>query len=52
MRLLYPKITGTVCANSHPGSYTGQDAYNDMFLVLTSHVKPSGTTYGGGYLAH
>ena len=30
---VFPKITGTLCANSHPGSYTGQDAFNDMFPV-------------------
>ena len=29
----YPKITGALCANSHPGSYTGQDAFNDMLPV-------------------
>lgn len=34
MRLIYPKITGALCANSHPGSYSGQDAYNDMLCVL------------------
>ena len=31
---VYPKITGSLCANSHPGSYTGQDAFNDMFPVM------------------
>jgi len=31
---VYPEITGTLCANSHPGSYTGQDAYNDMLPVI------------------
>lgn len=30
---VYPRITGALCANSHPGSYTGQDAYNDMLIV-------------------
>ena len=29
----YPTITGALCANSHPGSYTGQDAFNDMLPV-------------------
>ena len=29
----YQKITGPVMANSHPGSYCGQDAYNDMFVT-------------------
>lgn len=31
---VYPRITGSLCANSHPGSYTGQDAFNDMFPVM------------------
>ena len=29
----YQKVTGTLMANSHPGSYCGQDAYNDMFVT-------------------
>jgi len=31
---VYPKITGALCANSHPGSYTGQDAFNDTLPVV------------------
>lgn len=31
---VYPDVTGALCANSHPGSYTGQDAFNDMLPVL------------------
>lgn len=31
---IYPKTTGALCANSHPGSYTGQDAFNDMLPVV------------------
>lgn len=38
----YPKITGSLCANSHPGSYTGQDAFNDMLPVIENYS-------GGGY---
>ena len=34
-KLITPDITGPLMANSHPGSYSGQDAYNDMFAVLT-----------------
>ena len=30
----YPQRTGALCANSHPGSYTGQDAFNDMLPVI------------------
>ena len=33
MQLSYQKVTGSLMANSHPGSYCGQDAYNDMFVV-------------------
>lgn len=29
----YQKVTGSLMANSHPGSYCGQDAYNDMFVT-------------------
>lgn len=29
----YQKTTGPLMANSHPGSYSGQDAYTDMFVV-------------------
>ena len=29
----YQKVTGPLMANSHPGSYSGQDAYNDMFVT-------------------
>lgn len=29
----YQKTTGPLMANSHPGSYTGQDAHNDMFVA-------------------
>lgn len=29
----YQKVTGPLMANSHPGSYTGQDAHNDMFVA-------------------
>lgn len=31
--VVYPKKTGPLMANSHPGSYSGQDAYQDMFVV-------------------
>lgn len=29
----YQKVTGPLMANTHPGSYCGQDAYNDMFVT-------------------
>lgn len=31
--MTYQRVTGTLSANSHPGSYCGQDAYNDMFIT-------------------
>ena len=33
----YQKVTGPLMANSHPGSYCGQDAYSDMFV--TEYVR-------------
>ena len=35
----YPLVTGALCANSHPGSYTGQDAFNDMLPVIKDGRK-------------
>lgn len=29
----YQKVTGTLSHGAHPGSYNGQDAYNDLFIV-------------------
>jgi DNA (cytosine-5)-methyltransferase 1 len=29
----YQDVTGPLMANSHPGSYTGQDAYSDMLIA-------------------
>ena len=29
----YQKVTGPLMANSHPGSYCGQDAYSDMLIT-------------------
>lgn len=39
MAIVYPKRTGALCANSHPGSYTGQDAFNDMLPVIKEDKK-------------
>lgn len=35
----YQKVTGPLMANSHPGSYTGQDAYNDMFVTTIDCIN-------------
>ena len=29
----YQDVTGTLNPGAHPGSYNGQDAYNDMLVV-------------------
>ena len=29
----YQRVTGPLMANSHPGSYTGQDAFSDMLIA-------------------
>lgn len=34
----YQNVTGPLMANSHPGSYTGQDAYNDMLIAACDVV--------------
>lgn len=34
----YQNVTGPLMANSHPGSYCGQDAYSDMLITGDNHV--------------
>lgn len=34
----YQKVTGPLMANSHPGSYCGQDAYSDMLICSSGDV--------------
>ena len=36
---VYPEQTGALCAGAHPGSYTGQDAFNDMLPVIKQQRK-------------
>ena len=31
--MTYPRVTGTLSQGGHPGSYNGQDAYNDMLVT-------------------
>ena len=52
---VYPRIAGALCANSHPGSYTGQDAFNNMLPVIRrdeqciiGQDKPTPNLYRGG----
>jgi DNA (cytosine-5)-methyltransferase 1 len=35
----YQKVTGPLMANSHPGSYTGQDAHSDMLVSQSYSVR-------------
>lgn len=37
----YQEVTGPLMANSHPGSYTGQDAYNDMLVAKSIRANGS-----------
>ena len=34
----YQRVTGPLMANSHPGSYTGQDAFSDMLVTSPKHI--------------
>ena len=36
---VYPEKTGPLMANSHPGSYTGQDAFSDMLPVIKDTIR-------------
>jgi DNA (cytosine-5)-methyltransferase 1 len=38
----YQKVTGPLMANSHPGSYTGQDAFSDMLVAGKTNVFRQG----------
>lgn len=38
----YQKVTGPLMANSHPGSYCGQDAYNNMFVTEDRYADELG----------
>jgi hypothetical protein len=41
---VFPDKTGALCANSNPGSYTGQDDFNDTLPVILN-------SSGGGIAA-
>lgn len=45
----YQKITGTLSQGAHPGSYNGQDAYNDMLVVETIGDKENDVLGRDGY---
>ena len=47
----YQKVTGPLMANSHPGSYCGQDAYSDMLVTEYREcgVSEMGRKINGSY---
>ena len=48
--LVLQDVTGTLSPGGHPGSYNGQDAYNDMLIVNdgSNSDKSSRLPYEGG----
>lgn len=42
----YQKVTGALTQGAHPGSYNGQDAYNDM-LVVQNEIQDDRLLRGG-----
>ena len=42
--MTYQKVTGPLMANSHPGSYCGQDAYSDMLVTDDGFMHRERTT--------
>lgn len=37
--MTYQKVAGTLSQGAHPGSYNGQDAYNDMLITEERHGR-------------
>lgn len=52
--LSYQKVTGPLMANSHPGSYCGQDAYNGMLVTekMNDYINKQGGLSHKGELQH
>ena len=48
--IVMQKVTGTLNPGGHPGSYNGQDAYNDLLVVDNGNVcdKSSRLSYESG----
>lgn len=36
--MTYQKMTGTLSQGAHPGSYNGQDAYNEMLVTNDENI--------------
>lgn len=51
LTMTYHKVTGPLMANSHPGSYCGQDAYSDMLVTECKEcgVSETGRKINGSY---
>lgn len=48
-KMNYQKVTGCLSQGAHPGSYNGQDAYNDMLVIDGNHNnKPQRYADQGG----
>lgn len=41
----YQKVTGTLSQGGHPGSYNGQDAYNDMLVTNDIYNGKTGLSH-------
>lgn len=46
----YQKVTVPLMANSHPGSYCGQDAYSDMFVTEKKYGHELGWHTNSSYI--
>ena len=48
--MTYQTVTGCLSQGAHPGSYNGQDAYNDMLVIDESSKHGQWTTaqHGNG----
>ena len=46
--MTYQKVTGTLNPGAHPGSYNGQDAYNDMLITGENNEQRGGLVHGIG----
>lgn len=44
--MTYQTVTGTLSPGAHPGSYNGQDAYND--LLITGEANENDFVHRGG----
>ena len=44
MTFVPQRVTGTLAAGAHPGSYNGQDAYNDMLIPFVKAKRAQNDT--------